>query len=132
MFSEPSELTMDIRITFPNRVMCNAFVEALYKVGYSPEDVLIRYHSVFFVFDKPHTEQPESRSNLTEYLVQKSNKLYCETYEYITRDYQTTLDKLQYLKVYSPKMFSTVMNMGSDKDLFRHFNVLKSYEGKRG
>lgn len=132
MFSEPSELTMDVRITFPNRIMCNAFVEALIKIGYAPEDVLIRYHSVFFVYDKPHSPQPETRNNLTEYLVQKSNKLYCDTFEFITRDYDTTLDKLEYLRIYSPKMFATVLRMGSDKELFKHFELLKSYEDKGG
>jgi hypothetical protein len=127
-FSEPADLKMEIRLTFPTRSMCNAFLEALFQSGYTYSDVMVRYHTVFFTFDKPHAKQPLSRSALIDYMVQKNNSLYCRTYQHATKNYDDTLDKLEYLRIYSPEMYHSILNIGKTKDIFESYEALRSYE----
>ena len=45
-FSQPGALTMDIKITFPNREMCLAFAGALTDIGYRRGEFSTRFHTV--------------------------------------------------------------------------------------
>src|SRR5471030_2204142 len=52
-FSEPSELTMDLKITLKDEVMLEAFIEGLKNAGYSEDEIIINGNTVGLVFDKP-------------------------------------------------------------------------------
>ena len=55
VLSKPDELTMDLKITFPNEEMQAAFLGAVTKTGYT--DIKTDSTTVSFVFDKPMTYQ---------------------------------------------------------------------------
>jgi len=99
-FSEPEDLTMHIRITFPTLGMCQAFYDALIELGYEAESITTRHTSIYFIFDEPKSPQPLTRNILTTYIMQKNNFSYITAYDYITQDYSETFSKLAYLKKY--------------------------------
>ena len=94
-FTEPSELTMDIKITFKDELMRDAFVQGLKKIGYSDNDLTITDNTVALVFIKPHSEQPSTRTPKTDWLIQRKNQLLCILYENMTLPYSNSLDKLK-------------------------------------
>ena len=57
-FSEPTDLSMHIRITFPCFGMCESFYNALIALEYSPESITIRQNTIYFVFAEPKSAQP--------------------------------------------------------------------------
>lgn len=126
-YTDTESLSMEIRIAFPNTKMRNAFLNALIQAGYTKEEILIKHLTVFLMYDKPHTIQPYTRTKLSETVVQNSNEFYCRTYQNITKDYDNTLDKLDYLRVYSPLMYHHVFNIGKSKELYKDYNKLQDY-----
>lgn len=56
-YSEPSQLSMNVAIAFPNKDMCDAFTNALAVLGYQP-DVKIEGLKVEFTFGRPFSPQP--------------------------------------------------------------------------
>lgn len=94
-FAEPSELTMDIKITFKDELMRDAFVQGLKKIGYSDNDLTITDNTVALVFVNPHSEQPSTRTPKTDWLIQRKNQLLCILYENMTLPYSNSLDKLK-------------------------------------
>lgn len=118
LFSQPSDLTMEIRITFPNTAMLNAFLNGMYDAGYSPAEIEVKYRTVMFTYDKPHTRQPALRNLFTESFMQAGNRIYCQTYDAVTKDYDTTLEKLAYLKDAFPDLYKHLLNLGKARELF--------------
>ncbi len=62
MFSKPKELTMDIKITFPNNEMFSAFINAFKKLGYKEKDFSIEKNTFYFHYKKPRTKKVWTRS----------------------------------------------------------------------
>jgi hypothetical protein len=126
-FSEPSELVMEVEITLKSSDMCIVFVEALKKNGYTDEDIQINNTTVSLVYDKPHYEQPSTRTPFLESFMQANNKRNCQAYQLATKPYDNTLDKLNYVKYQAPKMYRKILNVGSTKEVFAGFDVVKKY-----
>lgn len=126
-YTNPKSLLMEIRISFPNTSMRDAFVDALFEAGYTYENVFVKHYTVYIIFDKPHTKQPYSRTKFMQKFVLNSNKFYCKFYKFITRKYDTTLDKLQYLKVYSPFMYRRALSIGKTKEFYKDYERIKSF-----
>lgn len=126
-FSEPSELILDLYITFKTRQMRDAFVVALKEVGYTEDEFEIKKKVVAIRFDKPHTKQPYSRSPATDSVVQKRNKLFCDTYQSITGGFSNLSDKLTAVKEQSPELYKEIMNFGKSLPLFDSFKHIKNY-----
>lgn len=110
-FVEPSELIMNMEITLKNEDMCDAFVNGLRKSGYKDKEIRIINNSVYLTFDKPHTEQSVTKTPLISYVMQNNNRLYCELYNSLTKDYDNTLDKLNFLKDQFPDLYKYIMNI---------------------
>lgn len=126
-FSEPWELTMDINIMFKDEIMAGAFTEGLLKAGYADSEFKKNKKSVELFFDKTHTEQPLSRTELTDWLIQKKNKELCLKYQYITKDYDRLEDKIRAVKESDPRIFSKILNLGKNKKVFEAYDVIKKY-----
>lgn len=124
-FSEPQNLEMDISITFPTYEMRDCFKNSLFKLGYKPSKVFIKYKTVIFTYSTPYNPQPSTRTPTTEHLVQKNNQLYCKSYEYITRNVAQTPDKIAYLKEYFPSMYNNIVTIGKSRQLFTYYDLFK-------
>lgn len=118
-FSEPYELIMDTRITFKDKEMCDAFVNALYEIGYSPHLVKVNHTTVRLSFIKPLSPQPLTRTPVTDSLMQKKNRILCNRYSELTMGRGNSLEKLEVLWMKAPKLFESVLNMGKPLKLFR-------------
>ena len=129
-FSDPSELSMDIILELYDTNMCDAFVEALKKAGYSNNEYSVSGRIVSINFDKPHTSQPFSRTSFTEYIMQKNNQSLCSTYENLSEESTDTLDKLETIKNVAPKMYNKILNVGKAPQIFDSFHNLKGFINK--
>ncbi|WP_407313948.1 DUF4474 domain-containing protein [Desulfosporosinus sp. SB140] len=124
-FSQPSELTMAIRITLLNEIMCDAFVEGLKNAGYSEHEFKRNGSTVSFEFVSPHTPQPITRTKTIERIVQWKNEQLCNMYEEITGSSNTLPEKLKAIEELSPKLYEKIINMGRSKPLYdTHQTVL--------
>lgn len=126
-FSEPSELTMDLSITLKDQIMCNAFVEGLKKVGYSKKEITIRGNTVSLCFNEPRTPQPISRIAEIDLIIQKKNKLLCDSYKDITGPYDNFPDKIKALEEGSPEIYKEIINIGKTSLLFESYGKIKNY-----
>jgi len=125
-YTEPHELTMDVRITLKNQEMAKAFVAALKKAGYLDKDINIADNTVSFYFDKPHTPQPLTREKNFEGIIQWKNKLMCDTYQEITKGYDDINDKLNALKEQAPWIYNILMH---HRKMNKFFNIEQVIEG---
>jgi hypothetical protein len=121
LFSKPSELVMDIVITLETNEMLNAFLNGLKKVGYQDNDIKIIDNSIFLTFSKPHSIQPKAKRPLITYFMQYNNKQYVKIYNSITKDYDNTLDKLNFIRKRYPIMYAQIMNFGKTAQLFKSY-----------
>jgi hypothetical protein len=126
-FSEPEQLTMDVAITLKDSIMCNAFVGALKKTGYSDYEMRVIQNTVWLFFDKPHSPQPLTRIEFTDRLTQKKNQVLCETYQNVTKDYLSTPEKLKALREKAPELFNLVVTMGKPLQLYKSYELIKKH-----
>jgi len=125
-FSEPSELKMKLIITLKDNTMCNAFVEALMKAGYSEKEIIVdeNINTVSLVFDEPRTPQPVTRTAETDRITQKKNKMLCDSYKRITQVYDNLKDKINAIKEKSPEIYEDILN---EEELRRYLKNLRDY-----
>ena len=124
-FSEPSELTMDISITFKNKLMCDAFISGLRNTGYKNEEFSIDgTKTVSLTFDNPHTPQPITRTPSTDSIIQRKNKLLCDKYQEMTSGFNNVPDKIKAIEEQAPEMYRKIMNIGKAKPLYEIYESL--------
>ncbi len=126
-FSKPSQLSMDITLDLYDKRMANAFVEALKKAGYKDQEFLQQGRRVIIRYDKPHTKQPLTRTTLTEFIMQRNNESFCDSYNFLTEAYTDTLDKLEIVRKESPSMYNQILSIGKPKAMFESYNTIKGY-----
>ena len=123
-FSEPSELTMDIKITLDNVIMRDAFVFGLGNAGYSDDELTINDNTVSFIFDTPKTPQPITRTPETDWLIQRKNELLCNEYQDITGTSGNIQDKIKAIEEQAPEMYKKIMKIGKTKQLYEILTVI--------
>jgi len=128
-YSKPSELSMEIILELYDRKMAIAFVEALKREGYSEDEYKLHANKVWVMYDKPHTKQPLTRTVFTDFIMQRNNESLCNTYNYLTRSYTDTLDKLAVLRNENRYMYNRVLSLGKPREVFEVFNKIKDYLG---
>lgn len=124
-FSEPEELSVDCSIRFPDREMTKAFAGAMKKAGYTSDEIKISGNSVSFVFDKPRTPQPVTRTPQIARFHQKKNKLLCDLYKEITDGYLTMDEKIKAIHQNNPQLFADILSMGKTRQIFKKRNYKK-------
>ena len=126
-FSKPSELSMDIMMDLYDRKMASAFIDALKQAGYTDDEYRVSGNRVIVRYDKPHTKQPLTRTSFTEFIMQRNNESFCDSYQYLTSAYSDTLDKLEIVRNESPGMYHRLMAIGKPKEIFRSYETIKEY-----
>lgn len=87
MFSNPKQLTMAIKICFPNYQMLEAFLKAFKKIGYKDKDFEVCNCTFIFIFKKPHTHKVWTRFWITDFITQKLNRKNVNLYNDFLEDY---------------------------------------------
>ena len=107
-FSEPSSLTMDAEIVFPDAGMAEAFAGALEKLGYTKREYAKKDAVVRLRFKRPH-----GKRNLLEKArdraVQLVNYGNCRLYRALTAPYADTLDALEHLRSKAAHVFDFML-----------------------
>ena len=118
-FSKPSDLVMEISIELKDKVMRDAFVKSLNKVGYKA--IAVNNNVVSLTFDKPYTKKPITRNKIIDYIMQKYNKHNCNLFNKITKDYNNALDKINYIRSFLPGMYTQLFNFSKTENLFMSY-----------
>lgn len=126
-YTEPSELTMEVSITFKDQLMRDAFLNALYEIGYTEKEVRYGSNTVLFLFAEPHSEQPLTRKSFISYFVMQRLQSYVDSYKKITDSADNIYDSLFALKGASPQLFDLIVNMGRQKALFSMHDTILQY-----
>jgi hypothetical protein len=127
LFSEPSELTMRIQVVFHDAGMCRSFIRAMKRIGYKEHEIRTNGITAEFLFDKPHTPQPLSRTEETDWIIQRNNERLCDRFQEITRDCGNWPEKLSAILEEEPLLYEAVVNVGKTRKIFKAFEKLKSY-----
>ncbi|QHQ59852.1 DUF4474 domain-containing protein [Anaerocolumna sedimenticola] len=126
-FSWPHELTVDIQITLKDKEMLDAFVGGMLKTGYFMSDLNISGTTVSFVYATPHSEQPRTRTAYIEDYMQTNNIRNCTAYNMATSTYNNTVSKLKYVRYAAPKLYHRIINIGSTKEIFKSYEIIRKY-----
>ena len=119
LFSEPSDLTMEIAIGFRERAMFRAFLQALIDLGYSDREVKHRDLTVFIHYSKPYSPQPSTRSPLGDWIVQRRNQVLCALFQKMTRSDAEVIDE--------NALEEAIINLGKNKNVFEMYELIKEY-----
>lgn len=126
-FSEPSELTMDLKITLKDRKMRDEFVQGLKDAGYLEDEIIINGNTVALEFDKTRTPQPITRTKETDWIIQRKNELMCGKYQEITGPYDNFPDKIKAIQEQAPELFEEIINIGKNEKVFKSYKKIKKY-----
>ena len=111
-FSEPDELSVDIKITLKDDKMRDAFIQGLYYAGYEDEEIQVDGNTVGVNFNKPKTKQPYTSIRALNYMMQRKNESLCNVYNNITKPYKDFNDKLKTVKEKSPFIYKEISSFG--------------------
>lgn len=126
-FSEPFDLVMKLSVTLKDKAMRNAFIKGLQEAGYGRKKIRVFGNSVSIVFDKPYTSQPITRTEKTDWVIQRKNQFLCEAYQEITRPFNTLPDKINAVIDQSPEIYQHIINLGRTKELYEKFEKISKY-----
>lgn len=120
-FTKPEQLSLEVQITFPNWYMLDAFVGGLNSAGYTDEEVSIEGTMVHIIFTNPKTEQPKKYSRWLIAGILKLNRFYCNLFNWVTKDFTRTIDKIDYLRIRYPILFGIIANRKGVNKLEKFF-----------
>ncbi|MHC1694365.1 MAG: DUF4474 domain-containing protein [Eubacteriales bacterium] len=119
-FAEPSELSMEIWVQFPNPVMLGEFLKGMYSAGYNESEIQVLQDNVIkFEYDKPKTAQPISRNPAAEWVIQRKNEQLCKMYRDVTLNYNTLPEKLDAVAAKAPALYKNMTLMGKTKSIYK-------------
>lgn len=104
-FGEPKYMTMNISITFLGELMAKKFQESMLERGYLKEDLKISESTVSFTFYNGQTGLYKNNSWMLQYFIQLMNQIFVKVYQWVTKPYVHTYDKLLYLYYFLPHAF---------------------------
>jgi hypothetical protein len=126
-FSEPRELTARISIVLKDRSMLAAFLAGMKEAGYSEQELKVSGNAVSFVFDKPHTAQPYTRSKEISHFMQRKNKALCDRFNELTGSEDNSPAKIEAIKELDPSLFSEIIDIGGTKKIFGKYKMLERF-----
>jgi hypothetical protein len=127
MFSKPSSLTMVASITFPDMDKRNAFLEGLRVLGYRESDFRENGLTVTVVFSKPYSKQPATRRSLISFIALQQDKRFVREYRRLTKGLNNMYEILLLLKKRSPLLYSLIMKVGRQKEMYSQHETITQY-----
>ncbi len=114
----PEDMTMAVSLTFRDYRMCQSFTEGLRRAGYAATEYLVRGDTIRLRFGVPHTTQPVTRGTVKDAVRLWWFHSLCRLYQFITRKYDTSAQKLIYLQSKAPWLFGLAIRIGKGSRLF--------------
>lgn len=108
-FSKSKDLKMNVVIKFPNREMQVSFITGLLNAGYSENKININCDEVSFSYCKPLNYKLNNKHKFIKCIAQTFNYINCSILNFITRPFNRTLDKLDYLRYLAPCLYKFVV-----------------------
>lgn len=127
VFSKPRDLSMDIKISFPNSSMAEAFITGLGNAGYEEGDYKFDNKVVYINFNKPKSNIGKRTFKQVLSFIQLMNKIYTSFYNWCTRDFERVLDKIYLLCVNHPILFKGVTGDKRARRLKYAYKVIHPY-----
>ncbi len=127
VYSKPSSLKLEASIAFRNTAMRDAFVSSLRNLGYGNKEIRIHGGAVLVIFTKPHSKQPRTRKSFIAAVALHQNKWFVREYRRLTRGKRNMYEILMLLKERSPLLYSLVMKMGRQRELFSQHDTIRQY-----
>lgn len=122
-YTDPSELTMEVSITFKDQQMRDAFLGGLYEIGYTQDRVRHGGNTVLILFTTPLSKQPFTRDSFIGDKMLQQLKKNIDIYKGITggkNDIQDVLKAYQY----SPQLSGMMLKMGRQKEMLGIYQLL--------
>lgn len=123
-FSNPSALSLKVKITFPNKNMLSAFIGGLKAVGYSRNEYSWHFKTVTVHFTKPHTTQPASRTRVQEAIIQQGNYANCQKCIRLTFKCSNSLEKLELIYDIDKELYEKMLNSFYSKGLYSSYELI--------
>lgn len=108
-FADPTDLSMDINLTFPNCEMLSCFVRAMLDLGYTSQDMSVSGHRLSFTFTGPYASKCNLFCRLIRRISLWSCLVLCKLYKRVVRPVQGAVNQLLYLYFYLPSAFRRVL-----------------------
>ena len=117
-YSRQEALKMEVEIMFPNPSMSYAFYQGLLRTGYSAGEIKYSKNIVAFTFSRARSRQYPLNKIVGAY-IRNRNRHYIRVYNRYTRKYETTVDKLFFMKYCFPRIFKNIFRLGRSVRFFR-------------
>ena len=110
--------------------MQRAFIKGLSDAGYKAQDIRVENRMVQVIFTTPRTAQPQKYGKWVVAWIQRLNRFYCHLFNWVTRDFTRTLDKIDFLRIYYPILFRLIANSNRNKKIEKLYeDIQKSLKG---
>lgn len=111
LFSRPKDLKMAICICFKDKDMLKAFFDALINAGYTCSNICICDNTICFDYCCSNNHKLNCSHRLIKCIAQVFNYINCRIYNFFTRFFNRTLDKLTYLRFMAPCLYRFVVKL---------------------
>lgn len=108
-FSKPEDLKMTAAVRFPNEEMRNAFIKGLLNAGYAENKININCNEVSIDFCYPNNFKLNKYRKIIRIFAQIFNRINCSLYMWITKPFNRTIDKLDYLRYLAPCLYKFIV-----------------------
>lgn len=125
MFSPPNELTMLASITFYNREMRDAFLDALIEKGYTRSKLRVLGNTVRVEFSNPYSQQPSTRTQENDEKTLAMLKKLCDDFNEITGEDTGAEEKLAKVRKKNPKLYKQAISFGRGKKSYTAYKKIK-------
>ena len=115
-YADPSELTMEVSITFKDTAMRDAFLDELQAMGYGDNQVRSGGGTALILFDRPHAKQPLTRTGIISSTALQGLKNNVAMYRSVTGGINNVYDIFMLLKQ-TPQLLDLVLGIGRKKEI---------------
>ena len=118
-YCEPSELSLNITLSFPNKQMQTSFLTALLEKGYSKESLLVYGTKVHFIYQNCSTCTLPLLQRFLCRFSQWKNRNFLKLYLWATKPFSTSLDRVLCLYYLVPFAFRRLFQIKRYKNIKR-------------
>lgn len=114
-YCTPEDLVLEASFVFPNEEMKTCFVESLYRMGYHKCEISVCCDTVSVSFSLPHSRQYRLVCRVSAAISQWQNRAMLRLYQFATRPFTCTMDKILYLYFYLPIAFRHMLRFRKNR-----------------
>lgn len=108
-YCEPENLSLNVSITFSDEEMLENFTESMKRLGYDKCELRICERTLAFCFSTPYSAQPRFLHPWSVRFSRWQNRILCRLYNFVTRPFTDTMDRLLYLYYLLPPIFRHIL-----------------------